>query len=279
MKGYDAPDFHPHGIYAVKDGNEEWVYVVNHRRDGEMVSIFQVVQTTSSSDSPFELKYLRSVTNPEWKYINDIAVVPNSQGVFYVTNWFHDDPGSFKGAVEFLMKSKWAHALVCGETNKPLSKSEGSEEILNIDCRRVAEELISANGVAISNDGGNVLVVNTGLSEIVVYDRDSTNNNLKLKNRIVTRAPCDNINIDRESGDLYGSCYPKPLRFLWAGWNYPKAKAHSRLIRIKNGFHDTYETVVQSNGELISTSSGCARFKNTLVASSLHDAGFAVCHL
>ena len=42
LKRYVHPDFQPHGMSLVKDGGIEMVYIVNHRRDGEFISVFKV---------------------------------------------------------------------------------------------------------------------------------------------------------------------------------------------------------------------------------------------
>ncbi|ETO32019.1 hypothetical protein RFI_05095 [Reticulomyxa filosa] len=90
IRGYEGSDFHPHGIFAVKNKTpkeDEWIFVINHRRDGEFVSIFKV----ANSSSGIELEYFGSVTNDQWTYLNDLAVIPDSEGVFYVSNWFEHD--------------------------------------------------------------------------------------------------------------------------------------------------------------------------------------------
>jgi hypothetical protein len=85
LAGYPAHlGFHPHGLFVDGTGGGATpatprVFVVNHRGDGEVVSVFDAA---SDGDT---LVHLADLKDPLFRNIND--VVPVGDDTIYVTNW------------------------------------------------------------------------------------------------------------------------------------------------------------------------------------------------
>lgn len=279
ITGYQAVDFHPHGIASIHIENIDWIYVINHRRDGDFVSIFNAKYSANKKLESFE--FYADLRNSDWIITNDVTVIPESNGMFYVTNWMRHDPGNFEGFKDIIRKSKWSHILVCGENQNIINLNKNHSRdpfIIDVNCRTVASNISGANGITYVPKQELIFVAGSTEHAVHVYHRDSISNNLTYSHSIDTIFACDNLNVDFSSNDVYASCYPKPLGFLYASMTYPKGRSASQFIRIIAPEYTSYDIVFNSNGEVISTSSAVKVSNGTAVASSLHDFGLSVCH-
>ena len=86
LKKYIHPDFHPHGMSLIQnENNQQWLYIVNHRRDGEFLSVFKVDMNQN------QLIYWTSITSDSFNFINNVAIMAGTQGNFYHSNWMKND--------------------------------------------------------------------------------------------------------------------------------------------------------------------------------------------
>ena len=68
LLNYSPATFHPHGIYLqTQPSGEKLMFVVNHRGDGEAVSIFSVSDAGAS--------FIGDVKHPLFRTINDVVAV------------------------------------------------------------------------------------------------------------------------------------------------------------------------------------------------------------
>ena len=85
---YGHADFHPHGMHVEQHESGDVVAtVINHRRDGDAVSMFKVV--FDDEGRPVEFQHVHDVVSPLFKQLNDVVTVgPNS---FFATNWLNEE--------------------------------------------------------------------------------------------------------------------------------------------------------------------------------------------
>ena len=135
-----SPDFTPHGMghWVTKDG-EMILYIVNHRRHGDVVDSFIYNPTKKS------LKYRRSFESPLYHDLNDLTLVDLDQ--FYVTvdQYFSS---KFGKVVEFLLRLPISCILY-------IDGSGSTDEV-----KVAMDGLKYPNGIARSNDGRYVCTVN-----------------------------------------------------------------------------------------------------------------------
>ena len=175
-------DFHPHGIALLQLAGRTLLYVVNHRRDGDAVEVFQL-----DADSRV-LTYISSLTHPLFRNINDVAAA--SEGVLYVTNWIYYAPGTKLNMLETYLQQAWGYTVAC----------------TGQDCRVVVEHQKMPNGVVLNADKKTVIIVESTSKTVNVFDRDTETSALALKLTLPTETLCDNIELDAASG-LVGYFY------------------------------------------------------------------------
>jgi arylesterase/paraoxonase len=143
--GFDK-EFNPHGIglWMAGDGTSS-LFVVNHRRDGHFVEIFDY--------RGGKLVHRQSVSGALMHSPND--VLPVGPAAFYVTNDHGNATAFGRMAEEYL---QLARSYVLYYDGKGF--------------RKVAQALAYANGINISSDGQTVYVAATVAQKIYVYDRD-----------------------------------------------------------------------------------------------------------
>jgi arylesterase/paraoxonase len=246
-------EFHPHGISLfVGENGGESLFVVNHRKDGDFVEIFDMQDNS--------LIYRESIQGELMRSPNDVvAVGPRS---FYVTN----DHGGV---------SKFARTL---EDYLRLAKSNvvyynGGE------FKVVAEKISYANGINMSRDGTTVYVASTTAGKVNVYDRDVSSGELELRNDIELGTGVDNIELDT-AGNLWVAAHPKLLTFVKYTKD-PKKLSPSQILKITPKADNNYkvEEIYLNEGEEISGSSVAAVFGQKLLIGSVFDAHFLVCEM
>ncbi len=239
-------DFHPHGIDLFRDKSGAiLLFVVNHRRNGHYVEIFEVkkdrlIHRESILDD-------RLLTSP-----NDITVV--NERMFYVTN---------------------DH----GNTSKP---GKMIEDYLQLDLsyvlffdgkkfRKVAENLKYANGISISGDGHLLFVASSVGKLIRVYDRDTENGDLSFRNDIHLNSGVDNLHVDTE-GKIWAACHPKLLTFIRHSKN-PSLLSPSQVMVISFNGQDDYSIreVFIDTGKLLSGSTVAVPFGDSFLVGAVFD--------
>ena len=179
-------EFHPHGISYLHSNNEDYLFVVNHNRNGSTIELFQFLNDTLFHIRSFEDELLVSP--------NDLIAI--DIGSFYVTI----DHGSDKGIMHTLEDY----------LRLPLSYLvyfDGKEYT------KVYDGLNYANGVNISPDGNILYLTETTTGKLSVLERNKNTGALNLLFSKNLKTGLDNITIDA-SGDLWLAAHPKLFDFV-----------------------------------------------------------------
>lgn len=242
---------HPHGIslYLGENG-EASLFVVNHRPDGEHIEIFDYADST--------LVHRESIRGGLMTSPNDVvAVGPRS---FYVTN-DHGNVSALGRTLEEYLRLARSYVLYYDGQN----------------FKKVAEDILYANGINVSHDGKTVYVAAcTGL-KIHLYDRDTASGVLKLKKEIPLGTGVDNIELDAE-GNLWVAAHPQLLTFTRHAKDASKLSP-SEILKISFISNDSYkiDQIYLNSGDEISGSSVGAVFANKLLVGSVFERHFLLC--
>ncbi|MCI0694157.1 SMP-30/gluconolactonase/LRE family protein [candidate division KSB1 bacterium] len=248
-----SQELHPHGISLYSsDNGAASLFVVNHRPDGEFIEIFDYQDST--------LVHRESIRGELMTSPNDVvAVGPRS---FYVTN-DHGNVSTFgRTAEEYLQLARSYVLYYDGQSFK-----------------KVAADILYANGINVSHDGKTVYVAAcTGL-KIHVYDRDAGSGALQLAKQIPLGTGVDNIELDA-AGNLWAAAHPQLLTFTGHAKNASKLSP-SEILKISftaNGDHQI-EQIYLNEGDEISGSSVGAVFGQKLLVGSVFEKYFLVCEM
>ena len=71
LKSFDSSSFNPHGLSVYRDPESQvvFIYVINHKKDGDVIEIFEFEQTNHS------LVHRRCVKDTNIYFGNDLVVV------------------------------------------------------------------------------------------------------------------------------------------------------------------------------------------------------------
>jgi hypothetical protein len=199
--GYPYPDFHPHGISLTEDGKT--LFVVNHRRDGDTVEIFNV-QDDPERASQKILRFSFSVGHSElFRNLNDIHAINSTH--FYVTNWLYYSEGSLMNSFETLTRRAWGYIIFCFLQGKEFS------------CRKVAENLPYPNGISLHPDLNHILYVASPISMSIMTFSLSSDFSLSLLESFYVNSGVDNIEIFKSNDgnvSLLVGAHPRLGTFL-----------------------------------------------------------------
>jgi hypothetical protein len=253
---FDIQDFHPHGLHVYNEGEKEYLFVVNHRRDAEAVAVFLVDLEHDS------LVFQWSLTHPLFFGLNDI--LPITLHSFYVTNWLRSEPGTIKAMFENLSHQPVSSVAFCSGNT----------------CRLVVESLTMANGIASSPDLSTVYVVETIAKRVGVYSRDSSSNDLTPVEYLPTVTFCDNI--ERSTTDpsvFHIGCHPKTLSLLIHSID-PSIDAPSQVLELRVGATGrSLRALYYNDGSQVSASSSALVLKNRLYVGNVYRDGVLSCKL
>ncbi len=228
------------------------LFVVNHRRGGEFIEIFDYRDST--------LVHRESIGGELMTSPNDVVAVGPRR--FYVTN-DHGNVSAFgKTAEEYLRLARSYVLYYDGQSFK-----------------KVAEGILYANGINASHDGKTIYVAAcTGL-KIHLYDRDAVSGTLRLRNEIPLGTGVDNIELDAE-GNLWAAAHPQLLTFTRHAKDASKLSPSEilKISFISNGDYKI-EQIYLNSGEEISGSSVGAVFGQKLLIGSVFEKHFLVCEL
>ncbi len=246
----DLPfDFHPHGIGLFRGGDKR-LFVVNHRLDGHFVEIFRVHRDG--------LVHLESISGSLMHSPNDVAAVGTR--AFYVTNDHGSASPSGRKFEDYLQLKRSYVLYYDGAT-----------------FRKVAGGLGYANGVAVSNDGGEAYVASSVGRNLRVYGRDKETGALSVRSTIGTGFGSDNIEVDSD-GSLWVAGHPRMITFLRHAAD-ATVLSPSRVVRIKLDSHGraSIREVFQDDGMKISAASVAAPFPGGFLVGAVFDERFLVC--
>ncbi|KAJ8031150.1 Serum paraoxonase/arylesterase 1 [Holothuria leucospilota] len=242
-------NFNPHGVdsWFDKESRITYLFVVNHRPDGDAVEIFRFEKASTS------LKHIRTVQAPEFRSLNDVVAVGMKE--FYVSN-----DGYYQNcwrAIESLLLLKWASLV----------------HFDGVKAKLVARGL-GLNGLSQSLDGK--LIYATSPLERTVYTyRRAEDGMLEMLHQLYVGTGVDNIFVHPKSGELWLGAHLQGHSFLKHCQNIDLLSP-SQIIRIQplgplenpleafklfDPFCDT--------GELISGSSAAVVYGNKLLIGSV----------
>lgn len=256
-----AEQLHPHGIdLYISPSGERFLFVINMggtgayvgTTEGSTVEIFEYVDG--------KLHHLESITSSLITSPNDILGVGPRQ--FYLTNdhGLNDQLGK---KIETYLKLPLSNIVYY----------DGKEMI------KVVDNMVYANGLAMSADGKKVYATATTGKLIRIYNRDTNTGTLsKIKDIELDTCP-DNVNCDIQ-GNLWVACLPRILSSNSYVSDASKV-APSQVIEIVLHDDDKYDIreVYLDNGHEISFCSAAGAFQDRLLIGSPYDDHFLDCSL
>lgn len=244
----EAMAFHPHGIslFRAEDGRI-FLQVINRRgEDRKTVEIFTLAGDRAAG---FTLQHRGSVASGLFVHPNGIAAAgPES---FYLTN----DRGS---------GPRWMHMV---ENLLQLSRST----VVYHDghsARLVAGDISFANGIALSGDGGTVLVGSTLSRMLLVYARNPVSGSLVRTGSLGLPGGVAKIHHD-EQGAFWAAVLPNAFATI-AHMIDPQKTAPSLILRVSTtgGGTTALAEAYGDPGETISAATSAAQQNNRLLIAA-----------
>ncbi|KAL7886653.1 hypothetical protein AOLI_G00043740 [Acnodon oligacanthus] len=246
IKGdFDASSFNPHGIsvYTDEKDGSRYLFVVNHPHGNCQVEIFKFVEEENT------LVHLKTIKHELLHNTNDIVAVGVDS--FYATNDHYFTFEVLK-LLELLFSLAWCDVVYYSP-----------EEV-----KSVAGGFPSANGISISPNKRYLYVSDIMNHKIAVMEIQKDNTLSRVK-EVAVGSLCDNIEVDRETGDLWSGCHPNGMKFFTSDANDPPG---SEVIRIQN-IHSEEPVVTQvyaDDGKVLIGSSVAAPYKGQLLIGTVY---------
>ena len=228
--------FQPHGISFFSKDSVNYLFVVNHNKEGNFVELFHILNDTLFHKKTF---FDATMCCP-----NDVVGIDTNK--FYVTNDHRNKSGIMRVAEDYLRIPE-----------SYLLYFDGSTFI------KVYEGLNYGNGVNLSNDGTKLYLTHTTGRELLTFNRNSETGKIELLNTLNLASGLDNIHID-DQNNLWIAAHPKMLKFVAHAKDSTKKSPSQvfKLIPEKNSYK--VEEVYLNDGEELSGSSVAVRYKNDL---------------
>ncbi len=238
-------DIHYHGISFFTQDSSSYLYVINHRSDGDRIELFKY-----SNDS---LLIQQRYSDPLMISPNDIVGVSTTE--FYITN----------------------------DHSSKDPKQDQKEDFLRFQNRNIihykdgkyteaAKDLCMPNGINISHDGSLLYTTTTLMHEFITYDRNVVTGAIKEISRIDLDSGLDNIDIDVD-GNIWIGSHPQTLTFLGHVKDANKISP-SQIFKLspkgEMGEYDV-EEIYLNDGSEISASSVGVRYKDDLFIGAVFD--------
>ena len=177
-------DLDPHGLSLWEDpsnSNTISVFLIDHGSADELVHIFEY-----DRDTPGVVFHKETIKDSLFVCVNDlVATGPQS---FYITNFLaYCKVSKFALVLEFILRLKTGN-------------------VVHFDGKKgkiVASGFAMSNGVNLSPDGKYVFVAESSNKRILIYKRDTQTNNIAMVSEVLLMTAPDNIEIDKETGDMY----------------------------------------------------------------------------
>ncbi|GAB1602467.1 serum paraoxonase/lactonase 3-like, partial [Argonauta hians] len=239
FQNYKPQRFIPHGISAWQDDKGKvTLFVVNHLHvEWDVIESFEYLPDQKA------LRHVSTYRDGSMRNLND--VVATSHKTFYFTNWSH-----FRSMMGYMLEM----FLLLPWTTVYYHDGEGYQ--------LVAEDLVMANGIAMSNDHKFVYVVCTMTKDIKVFKRD-TDNRLIFHQKYLVDNLVDNISVDAE-GNLWTGGHP----MLFGLFNN---KAPSQVLKLetKAGLITSMKEVYSNDGSEQNGSTAASFYQNKTLIGSL----------
>lgn len=196
LHGYPYKDFHPHGLSLLEHDDRILLFVVNHRRAGDHVDVFELDLDRGTAT------YLYGTTHDAFREVNNVHAVSPTE--VYITNWLHYKIGTTQNFVEMLGQRPWGTVVHCTGLDAPIA-----------ECHPVVSHLFTPNGITGPASGAHVYIAADG--QVNVYQRSPDTGELRLQRSVpIDTVAVDNIDL-HPSGDVTVSTHPSmPLFFAHA---------------------------------------------------------------
>ncbi|MBU44322.1 MAG: hypothetical protein CMN76_13965 [Spirochaetaceae bacterium] len=263
--------FAPHGMDVREVDGQHLLYVISHGSDevdgAQHILVYRIL--------PEALDYLGSVASEFFFSPNDLAI--DATGSFYVSN----DSRNRGSLMEMALSLSWSSVVHCKASSiqpGPLAAPASTRE----DCILAAEELASANGVAIQRspdgkgDSGTVFVSTSRGNSLYVFHRDDSGRLVDRK-RIFEAPILDNLFFVGHGQKLLVASHPSALAFLRHvsnGSNESPSVIYS--VQIDSG---AAEAVYANSGKELSAASGAFIYKEQLFISQVFEPFLLRCQL
>ncbi|XP_052777634.1 serum paraoxonase/arylesterase 1-like isoform X2 [Mya arenaria] len=240
-----------HGISAWRDPESGtlYLYVLTHPKpvtsSTDRVEVFEVVQ------KGLHLRYIRTIVDPSFTFMNDLVAVGRDQ--FYITryNWFR--------STWWIRFAHWFHIR------------EGA--ILFYDgqhvVRAVPDSYFLSNGINASPDRKTIYMAEWGTKTVHALKREE-NNQLTTTWTEYVDSGVDNIEVDQETGDLWIGSHPVTHRIVDIfGWFGKLPAAQVLRIKIRDGVMTSLEEIYADDGDELMASTVAAYGAGKLVIGSV----------
>eukprot|EP01084_Bolivina_argentea_P140810 247485_1 len=261
LKKYIFTDFHPSGMSTVKYGRQEFVYVINYTRDGPYISVFKVDTKNN------ELIYWTSIEFDSDIILDNIAVIPHSNGNFYHTV-HKNEPGSWSSFLDSLFGAKASKVQYC-ETADDFFMTQPSQNV-KANCTVVLDGM-NLNGITLTNSYDELYVVST--KHVLGYDIDKADaSKLSLSSDINTIYPCDGITTTPNvNNQLLVGCFPYPFSLFYQVQTYPNLNISGMIRAIDLNVKNSSALRIDVNGTVISGMSAALKIGDNTVGISYFD--------
>jgi len=243
-------DFHPHGIDFLKNGNDIFIYAINHRSP-----ILTTVEIFKWQPTNHELSFEKTLKSPLLQSANDLSLfAPES---FFITSDF--------GTTNPLQK-KFEQYTYSASGYLSFFKL-GTEPL------KLKERLFFANGVALSPDHSRLAVAAMLEKRIHIYrlpwrlpwqlppplhegdERLTPENTSQAHNIELSGAP-DNITIDPSGTRMLVAVHPNLLALKSMSENR-RSRAPSKIIEIENWQQSSFtqKVIYENKGDEIAAAS------------------------
>ena len=237
-------DFHPHGISYFKKGNADYLFAINHKKEGSSVELFRY-----NNDTLFHLVTFKDelMCCP-----NDLVAVDTDK--FYVSNDHANKKGIMRTFEDYLRLPK-SYLLYFDGT--AFSK--------------VYDGLNYANGVIVSPNGKTLYLTETISGKISVLDRDIKTGGLQLRFSKSLKSGLDNITMDAK-GDLWVAAHPKLFDFV-GHIKDPNNYSSSQVFKLSPTGNDDFKVteIYLNDGSQISGSSVVLHYKGKVYIGVVFD--------
>ncbi|WP_127958611.1 arylesterase [Serratia microhaemolytica] len=243
--------FFPHGIDVWQQDGETWVYVVNHRPEGDYIEVFRFDR------AEMRLAYQPTMSRSVGNNINDIAVIDQSRWLLTRDHHWSGLAGRF----EDYLRLPLARVLLVDE--------HGLHTLL--------DRLHFANGIYYNQQRGLLYVAETTTGAVSSWAWHPNGKAPVLVGRLTGLHGVDNI---IPKGDqLLVAAHPQLLK-LAAYQKDPQARSPSMVWRLKisphGELHDA-EIFYQSDGRALAAISVAAPLGKHVIMGSVFDNGLLLC--
>ncbi|XP_070532141.1 serum paraoxonase/arylesterase 1-like [Ptychodera flava] len=250
---FDKDNFYPHGISLYEDpiSGEKRLFVVNHHiSDQDRVEIFRFDEKQQS------LHHLKSIAGKNIYSVNDLVAV-GPETFYYTNDLYFTKPYPLAVKMEIYSGLSWGNIGYY---------SNGKDTIISSGHR-------FPNGINVSPNGKYIYVATLIPGVLLIYERKKDNSIQEVK-RVDLHTTIDNIELDKETGDLWIGCHPIFHLLMEHEKNYNNP-AGSQVLRLRfDDQNSPFENidvreVLMDDGSLIKGSSVASYYDNKMLIGTV----------